>query len=170
MGVEALGDLVPRVDPTAWLHPTATVIGDVEIGPGCSLWPGAVVRGDFGSVRIGAQTNVQDNAVIHADPGGTVIGDRCTIAHRAFVEGAVIEDGILVGIAAIVLPGSRLRTGSAVAAGAVVTGIEVPPGTRAQGIPARILPDGRLAGAYAEHGAREYVAMAARYAREHRPA
>lgn len=149
--IEALGDRVPRIAPTAWVHPAATVIGDVEIGPDSSVWPGAVLRGDFGSIRIGARTSVQDNAVIHSGPSAlTVVGDDCIVAHLAFIEMALIEDVCLVGVGAHVLPGAVLRAGSVAASGAVLAGrLEVPGGHRAQGVPARVVPSA--------HPDRDYV-------------
>src|SRR4051812_10817182 len=118
MTVSALGDLVPKIDPTAWVHPTATVVSDVEIGPESSVWPGAVLRGDFGAIRVGARTSIQDNAVLHAAPNApTVVGDECVIAHLAFIETAVVEDLCLVGVGAVVLPGAHRRRGAVAAAG-----------------------------------------------------
>jgi carbonic anhydrase/acetyltransferase-like protein (isoleucine patch superfamily) len=136
MTVSALGDLVPRIDPTAWVHPAATVVGDVEIGPESSIWPGAVLRGDFGAIRVGARTSIQDNAVLHAAPSApTVVGDECVIAHLAFIETAVVEDRCLVGVAAVVLPGACLRPGAVAAAGAVLAarGPDRPPRDRRPG-------------------------------------
>ena len=87
--VSALGERVPKIAPTAWVHPAATIVGDVEIGAGASIWPGAVLRGDFGAIRIGAGTSIQDNAVLHAAPDGpTMVGSDCVIAHLAFIEAA----------------------------------------------------------------------------------
>src|SRR5262249_36121150 len=90
----------PRLDPTAFLVRTASVIGDVVIGPESSIWFGAVVRGDIHPIRIGARTNVQDNAVLHVVGGkhGTMLGDGVTIGHNAIVHGCTIEDGALVGM------------------------------------------------------------------------
>jgi carbonic anhydrase/acetyltransferase-like protein (isoleucine patch superfamily) len=140
MALEPFDGAVPRVHPTAFVHPAATVIGNVEIGAHSSVWPGAVLRGDYGTIRIGERTNLQDNVVVHVTTSGdTVIGDRCVIGHLAFLEEATVEDGCLVGVGAKVLNGAHLRTGSVAAAGAVVLGsLEVPAGCRAQGVPARV--------------------------------
>ena len=166
MAIEALGDLVPRIDPTAWVHPTATIIGDVEIGAGASIWPGAVLRGDFGAIRVGARTSIQDNAVLHAAPvAPTLVGSDCVIAHLAFIETATVEDACMVAVAAQMLPGSVLRRGAVAAAGAVLAaGLEVPTGYRAQGVPARIVASEHPDAAYIADGATEYAAMATRYA------
>ena len=166
MAVEPLGDLVPRIDPTAWVHPAATIVGDVEIGAGSTIWPGAVLRGDFGAIRVGERTSIQDNAVLHAAPGTpTVVGSDCVVAHLAFIETAVVEDACLVAVGAKLLPGSVLRHGAVAAAGAVLAaGLEVPSGCRAQGVPARIVPNERPDAAYIAEGAASYAAMGERYA------
>ncbi len=165
MTISALGDLTPRIAATAWVHPDATIIGDVEIGEGSSIWPGAVLRGDFGTIRIGERTSIQDNAVLHAAPNTpTLVGDDCIIAHLAFIETAVVEDACMVAIAARMLPGSTLRRGSVAAAGAVLAaGLEVPSGHRAQGVPARIVPADHPSAAYITDGAANYAAMIANY-------
>jgi carbonic anhydrase/acetyltransferase-like protein (isoleucine patch superfamily) len=166
--ISALGDRVPSIDPTAWVHPDATIIGDVVIGPGSSIWPGAVLRGDFGSIRIGARTSVQDNAVIHSGPPVlTTVGSNCIVAHLAFIEMATVEDDCMVAVAAQMLPGAILRRGTVAAAGAVLArGLEVPTGYRAQGVPAEIVPSEHPDAAYIASGAAEYAAMAIRYAEE----
>jgi carbonic anhydrase/acetyltransferase-like protein (isoleucine patch superfamily) len=163
--ISALGDRVPSIDPTAWVHPDANVIGDVEIGPGSSIWPGAVLRGDFGAIRVGARTSIQDNAVLHASPETpTVVGDECVIAHLAFIETAVVGDLCLVGVAAVVLPGARLHRGAVAAAGAVLANrLEVPGGSRAVGVPARIEPSPHPDVDYIARGAASYEQMAATY-------
>lgn len=168
--IQRLGDAVPRISPDAWVHERAVVVGDVAIGPGSSIWPGAVLRGDYGPIRIGARTSVQDNAVIHADGEGTVIGDDCIVGHLAFVENAVVGDTCLIGVGAKLLPGTRLHPGSVVAAGAVVLAAEVPTGHRAQGVPARVVATARPGLEYVREGARRYVEMARRHRAEARDA
>lgn len=166
MAIEALGDLVPRIDPTAWVHPAATIVGDVEIGAESTIWPGAVLRGDFGAIRIGARTSIQDNVVLHAGPTApTLVGADCIVAHLAFIETATVEDACMVAVGAQLLPGSTLRRGSVAAAGAVLAaGLEVPTGHRAQGVPARVVPSDNPDAAYIADGVASYAAMAARYA------
>ncbi len=117
----------PRLDPSAFVVNSATVIGDVVIGPESSIWFGAVVRGDIHPIRIGARSNVQDNATLHVVGGkfGTTLGDGVTVGHNAVVHGCTIEDGVLVGMGAIVLDGAVVGAESLIAAGALV-----PPGTR----------------------------------------
>ena len=162
--IVTLGGVTPRIAPTAFVHERATIIGDVEIGEDASVWPGAVIRGDFGWIRIGARTSIQDNAVIHTSPQrGTVIGRDCIVAHLAFVEAAEIEDACMVAVGAVVNR-ARMRWGSVAAAGAVLVGdIEVPAGHRAQGVPARIVPISNPTGESILGSSGEYVAMARRY-------
>lgn len=132
---------IPQIAPTAWVHPAATVVGDVTLGADVSVWPGAVLRGDRDAIRVGAETNVQDGAVLHCDPGlPCVIGKRVTIGHRAVVHGAVVEDGALIGIGAVVLNGAVIGEGALVAAGAVVgEGKVIPPHSLVVGVPAKVL-------------------------------
>jgi carbonic anhydrase/acetyltransferase-like protein (isoleucine patch superfamily) len=164
--IHALGSRVPRIDPTAWVHPDATVIGDVELGPESSVWPGAVLRGDFGAIRIGARTSVQDNAVIHSGPAAlTAVGDDCIVAHLAFIEMAIVEHVCLVGVGAHVLPGAYMHEGSVAASGAVLARrLEVPSGHRAQGVPATVARADHPDRAYVLRGAENYVLMMRRYA------
>jgi carbonic anhydrase/acetyltransferase-like protein (isoleucine patch superfamily) len=163
--ISALGDHIPRIAPTAWVHPDATIIGDVEIGEGSSIWPGAVLRGDFGAIRVGERTSIQDNAVLHAAPyAPTTVGDNCIVAHLAFIETATVEDSCMVAVAAQMLPGSILRRGTTAAAGAVLArGLEVPSGYRAQGVPAELVRSDSPGADYIATGAVEYAAIVGRY-------
>ena len=87
MAIYALGDRVPTIDPSAFVHPDAVIIGDVRIGAESTIWPGAVLRGDDGYIQIGARTSIQDNTVIHTTPQQpTVVGDDCVIGHIAHLE------------------------------------------------------------------------------------
>ncbi|HLX87056.1 MAG TPA: gamma carbonic anhydrase family protein [Acidimicrobiales bacterium] len=142
MAVYALGRSAPTIDPSAFVHPDATVIGDVTLGPESTVWPGAVLRGDHGTITIGARTSIQDGSVIHAGPGfPTVVGDGCVIGHIVHVEGALVEDDCLIGSGAVVLHHVRVGRGAIVGAGAVLpNGAEVPPGALAVGIPATVKP------------------------------
>jgi carbonic anhydrase/acetyltransferase-like protein (isoleucine patch superfamily) len=142
MAVYALGAAVPTIDPSAFVHPDAVVIGAVEIGPESSVWPGAVLRGDGGTIRIGARTSVQDNAVLHTTPSWpTTVGDGCVLGHLVHLEGCTIQDDVLIGNAAMVLHRSIIHRGAIVAANSVVLDdIEVPPGALAAGSPAQIKP------------------------------
>jgi carbonic anhydrase/acetyltransferase-like protein (isoleucine patch superfamily) len=116
-----------------------------------------VLRGDLGPIRVGARTSIQDNAVMHCGPTGVRVGDDCVVGHLAHLESATVEDVCMVGIAALVLHEATLRTGSVVAAGAVlVGGLEVPSGMRAQGVPARII-EGTHDREWILHGASVYA-------------
>jgi carbonic anhydrase/acetyltransferase-like protein (isoleucine patch superfamily) len=164
MAIYQLGDLVPAVDPEAYVHPDAVVIGDVTIGPESTVWPSAVLRGDYGTITIGARTSVQDGTVIHAGPGfPTVVGDGCVIGHLAHLEGCVIEDETLVGSGSVVLHHALVRSGATVGANAVVpNGMEVPAGALALGVPATLRP-GRSNPVIIELAAAEYVANGRRF-------
>ena len=129
------------IDPGAFVHPLAVVLGDVTLGARVSVWPTAVVRADSDAIVVGAGSNVQDGAVLHTDPGLPMrIGARVAIGHRAIVHGATVEDDVLIGMGAILLNGSRIGRGSLVAAGAVVReGMQVPPNSLVVGVPGRIV-------------------------------
>ena len=143
MAVYALGGSVPDIHPDAYVHPEATVIGAVRIGAGSTIWPQAVLRGDYGTITVGARTSIQDGAVVHCTADhSTHIGDDCVIGHLAHLEGCTVEDASLVGTGSIVLHRVVVRTGALVGAGAVVPAdTEVPSGAMALGVPARIRPD-----------------------------
>ena len=172
-----LGDSVPRIHSSVFIAPGALVAGDVTIGEGSSVWPGCVLRGDYGSIVVGKRTNIQDGSILHATPElSTVLGDDVVIGHGARLEGCVIEDGALVGMGAILLHHVRIGRGALVAAGAVVSPRTlVPPGAMAVGIPARVKePDGdevrqqRLVANLSN--AAQYAENARRWMREAAPA
>src|SRR3954464_2789447 len=165
MAVYALGDRLPKIDSSAFVHPDAVIIGSVTIGPESTVWPHAVLRGDYGEIVVGAQTSVQDGTVVHAtEEHPTRIGDRCVIGHLVHLEGCTIEDDSLVGSTAVVLHRAVVRSGALVGAGAVArrgalvaaravfpNDTEVPSGTMALGIPAKIRPVCGLAGSVAKN-------------------
>ena len=167
MTLYALGEIVPRIDPEAFVHPECTIIGNVVIGPGVTIWPQAVLRGDQSRIVVGARTSVQDGAVLHCTRElETVVGADCTIGHLAHLEGCVVEDGALVGTGSIVLHRAIVRSGALVGAGAVVPNdMEVPSGAMALGIPAR-LREGAVRPDQITHPAQEYVRNWARYRAE----
>jgi len=131
---------MPTIHPTAFVHPTAVVLGDVTLGARVSVWPTAVIRGDSDSITIGDDSNVQDGTIVHVDGGlPCVIGKRVGIGHRAIVHGATIEDDVLIAMGAILLNGVHVGTGSIVGAGAVVReGMKIPPNSLVLGVPGRI--------------------------------
>lgn len=143
MPIYALGDRVPDIHDTAFVHPDATVIGRVRLGPHSSVWPQAVIRGDYGSITIGESSNVQDGAVLHATSElDTVVGDWVVIGHLAHLEGCTVEDQALIGVGSAVLHQARVGVGATVGGGAVITNkMEVPPGALAVGVPATIKLD-----------------------------
>jgi len=156
----------PQVHPTAFLAPTATLIGDVVVEEGASVWFGAVLRADFDRIVVGPGSCVQDNAVIHTAEGlPTLIGPSVTVAHLAYLEGCTVEEGALIGVGALVLQRARIGPRAVVAAGSVVLeGMAVPPETLVAGVPAR--PKKTLSGSsatWAEIAAREYQALSRRY-------
>lgn len=144
--MEARGPLVaplrghaPSIPPSAFVAPTAIVVGDVVLGEQTSIWYGTVVRGDVGPIRVGARTNIQDLCMLHVTTGlpGLTIGDEVTVGHRAILHGAVVRDRCLIGMGAILLDGCEIGEESLVAAGSVVReGTIVPPGSLVAGTPA----------------------------------
>lgn len=164
MSVYALGDAVPEIDPEAFVHPAATVIGQVRLGPGASVWPGAVLRGDYGRIEVGARTSIQDGTVIHATAEHpTLVGADCVVGHLVHLEGCTVEDDCLVGSGSVVLHRAVVRSGALVGAGAVVSNdVEVPARAMALGVPARMRLDAVPAGSFTTAVAL-YVANAARY-------
>lgn len=143
MPIYALDDQIPTIDPDAYVHPDAVVIGSVTIGAQSSIWPGAVLRGDDGEIHIGRRTSIQDNAVLHTTSlHPTVVGDDCVIGHLVHLEGCTIESGALVGNASMVLHRSVVHSGAIVAANAAVLyDVDVPTGALAVGTPAVVKPD-----------------------------
>ncbi len=128
----------PNIESAAFVAPGATVIGQVTLSMGCSIWYGAVLRADVAAIQVGAYTNVQDGAILHGDPGQpTVLEDYVTVGHRAVIHSAHVARGSLIGIGAIVLNGVRVGAGSIVGAGALVTK-DVPPRSRVVGLPAKV--------------------------------
>lgn len=128
----------PTIAEDAFIAATATIVGDVTVEAGASVWYGAVLRGDDGPIVIRERANVQDGSVIHTTPGVTTeIGRGATIAHQCMIHGAVVEDEALVGNGCVVLDGARIGAGSMVAAMSLVQpGVQIPPGVLAAGVPA----------------------------------
>jgi carbonic anhydrase/acetyltransferase-like protein (isoleucine patch superfamily) len=165
VAIYALGDQVPDIDAAAFVHPEAVVIGSVRIGAEATVWPGAVLRGDYGAITVGERTSVQDGCVIHATHElDTVVGADCVVGHLAHLEGCTVEDRCLIGSGSVVLHRALVRSGALVGAGAVVSpGTQVPSGAMALGVPARIREGAVAAGAFEDSAAR-YVDNGKRYA------
>ena len=134
--------ITPRIHPSAFIAPTAVLIGDVEIGAESSVWFGAVLRGDHPDhgIRVGARTSIQDNCVLHVSArGATIVGDEVTVGHGAVFESCEIRRGALIGMNAVLLHGSIIGEEALVAALSVVpSGMSVPPRTLVAGAPAQI--------------------------------
>ena len=130
----------PVVDPTAYVAAEATLIGHVELGPGCSAWPGAVIRADNEPIRLTENTNVQEGAVLHADPGFPLtLGRGVTVGHQAMLHGCTVGDGSLIGIQAVVLNGAVIGKECLVGAGALITeGKVFPDRSLIIGVPAKV--------------------------------
>jgi carbonic anhydrase/acetyltransferase-like protein (isoleucine patch superfamily) len=167
VSIYALGDLVPEIHADAFVHPDATVIGAVTIGAAATVWPAAVLRGDFGRIAIGARTSIQDGTVIHTtEEWPTVIGSDCVVGHNAHLEGCRIGDQCLIGSGSIVLNRASVEAGAGVGAQALVSeGFTVPTGQIALGIPARPRPAPDLQVWVAE-AVELYVAAGKRYRAE----
>ncbi|MEB3309864.1 MAG: gamma carbonic anhydrase family protein [Snowella sp.] len=132
---------LPDCSQAAFIAPTASVMGQVAIAEGVSIWYSAVVRGDVEKIEIGAYSNIQDGAILHGDPGEiTVLEDYVTVGHRAVIHSAHIEKGCLIGIGAIILNGVRIGEGSIIGAGSVVTK-DVPPRSLVMGVPGKKVRD-----------------------------
>jgi len=139
--VYAIDGVVPVVDPTAFVHPTAVLIGDVIIGPRCYIGPLASLRGDFGAIRIGAGANVQDCCVMHAFPGqDAVVEEDGHVGHGAILHGCVVGKNALVGMNSVVMDGAVIGENSIVAAQSFVrAGAILPARSLIGGIPAKVM-------------------------------
>jgi carbonic anhydrase/acetyltransferase-like protein (isoleucine patch superfamily) len=164
MPIYQLGDLVPVIHPDAYVHPEAVIIGDVTVGSESTVWPGAVLRGDYGTIVVGARSSVQDGTVIHAGPGfPTIVGEGCVIGHLAHLEGCTMEDESLVGSGSVVLHHAVVGTGATVGANAVIPNrMQVPAGSLAIGVPAQIR-EGKSNLRMIQMSAQEYVDNGHRY-------
>ncbi len=127
----------PKLGNNVFVAPTASVIGDVEIEDGASIWYGAVLRGDLAYIKIGKNTNIQDNCTIHTDTDKpAIIGDNVTVGHNAVVHGCTVENNCLIGMNAVILNDAVIKTGSVIAAGSVVReGDKIGPGILLSGFP-----------------------------------
>jgi carbonic anhydrase/acetyltransferase-like protein (isoleucine patch superfamily) len=143
MTIYALGDIVPDIHPDAYVHPDAVVIGNVSIGSGSTVWPCAVLRGDYGAITVGERTSIQDGCVIHATKDApTRIGSGCVIGHNVHLEGCTIHDHVLVGSGAIAMHEVVVESRAVVAAGAVLLDrTHVPSLAMALGVPATVRLD-----------------------------
>jgi carbonic anhydrase/acetyltransferase-like protein (isoleucine patch superfamily) len=163
----SFGGHTPRIGRDVFLAPNATLIGDVEIADGASVWFGAVLRGDIGPIRVGPRTNVQDLACLHLTEGVSevILGADVTVGHGAILHGCVIGDRCLVGMGSVVLDNARVGESSVIAAGSVVTArMVVPPRSLVRGTPARVVREAtEEEAALGINGARHYMETAHRF-------
>jgi carbonic anhydrase/acetyltransferase-like protein (isoleucine patch superfamily) len=156
----------PVIAPSAFIAPTAVVLGDVVLGEESSIWYTAVLRGDSAQIRIGNQTNLQDGAIIHVDEGvPCTVGSRVGVGHRAILHGCTVEDDCLIGMGSILLNGVVVGRGSLIAAGTLLPeGATVAPGSLVMGIPGKVVRpvDAALTQRITETW-RNYVALAKRH-------
>ncbi len=167
MPLYALGDREPRIHQSAYVHPDAVVIGDVVVEEEASVWPGAVLRGDYGHIRVGARTSVQDGTVVHTTADWpTLIGQDCVVGHHVHVEGCVVEDRCLIGSGSVVLNRARVCSRSIVGAAALVPeDFIVPNDSMALGVPARLrpIPDTAKFGTWIDTAVKLYIDNARDY-------
>lgn len=157
-----LGDAEPSIDPTAWIAPTAAIIGDVRIGAESGIWFHCVLRGDANLIQIGKRTNIQDGTIVHVDPGefSTVIGDDVTIGHACIIHGCQLHDKAFVGMGATVMNGAVIESGGILGAGALLTaGKRIAAGELWTGAPAK------LKRALTEEERQEFISTAPHYVR-----
>jgi carbonic anhydrase/acetyltransferase-like protein (isoleucine patch superfamily) len=167
MSIYALGDLVPDIDPDAYVHPDATVIGAVTIAAGATVWPGAVLRADYGLISVGPRTSIQDGTVAHTtEQWPTRIGADCVVGHNAHLEGCLVGDRCLIGSGSVVLNRAVVESGAGVGAAALVPeDAVVPSGSIALGVPARYRPAPDL-DSWITYAVKTYVENGRRYRRE----
>lgn len=130
----------PQCDPQSWVAPTASLIGQVRLGARAGIWYSATLRAEAELIDIGAGSNIQDGVTVHVDPGFPArLGAGVSVGHNAVLHGCTIEDGVLIGMGAIVLNGAVIGAGSLIAAGAVIPqGMAVPAGSLVAGVPGRV--------------------------------
>ena len=135
--IRSFNGKTPQIHPTAFISETAYIVGEVTIGENSSVWPGAVIRGDFGSISIGKNTAIEDNCVVHS--WDCIIGDNVLVGHNAVIHCKSIGDGCMVGINAVLLQGAEVGEKCFVAAGALVTpNTKIPPRSLVMGSPAKV--------------------------------
>lgn len=169
MAIFRLAGCIPQVHPTAWIAPTATVIGDVRLAAGASVWWNAVVRGDNDTIAIGENTNIQDGSVLHTDMGVPLtLGRDITVGHMVMLHGCTVGDGSLVGIGSIVLNRAVIGRHCLIGANSVIPeGKVIPERSLVMGSPGKVvreLTDEEIARLL--HGAAHYVDNARRYRKE----
>lgn len=156
----------PRVGKTSYIHESAVIIGDVQIGETCFIGAGAVLRGDWGTIVVGEGSNIQENAVVHAGPDSTTsLGSNSHVGHGAILHGCTLDEHVMVGMGAIVNDASHIGANSVIASGALVAPrTNVPPGKLVVGVPARVVRDaGEQMEMFTWMGTRLYQTLPERY-------
>ncbi len=157
----------PKVDPTAYVHPTAVLIGAVEIGPGSSVWPNTTLRGDDGPIVIGSQTSIQDGTVVHMtrEQSQVSIGDRVTVGHGVILHGCTVHAQCIIGMGATLLDNAVIEAGCIIGAGTLIpAGKRIAAGHVVVGNPFRILRQVRDSDReFIEFSWREYADRTAEY-------
>lgn len=167
MAIYAFEDRQPVIAPSAYVSPTALVIGNVIIGERCYVGHGAILRGDYGSIEVGDESAVEEGVIVHARPSDwTHIGRRVTVGHGAMIHNATIDDGAVIGMRAVVSDYSHVGAGAIIGEMALVRRRQtIPPHKTAVGVPARVVGDVAPRHRDMSHWAKDiYVALAARYA------
>jgi carbonic anhydrase/acetyltransferase-like protein (isoleucine patch superfamily) len=165
--IRPFNDKIPQIASDVFIAENATIIGDVEIGPGASIWYGAVLRGDVGAIKIGARSNIQDLACVHmtTDLSNAIVGEDVVVGHGAIIHGAIIGNRVLVGMGSILLDNAEIGDECIVGAGAFVPArFKAPPRSLILGSPAKVirpLKEGEFGMGLA--GAEDYQALARRY-------
>lgn len=152
-------EFYPKIDPSAWIAPSADLIGNIEIGEDSSIWFGCVIRSDINEVKIGKNTNIQDLSCIHTDTNSkTIIGNNVTVGHKVMLHGCIIEDNCLIGMSATILDNAIIGEGSIVGANSLVTAGKVfPPRSMIMGSPAKVVKQ------LSQEDVDKLIAHAARY-------
>ena len=143
MPIYALGDAVPEIDPSAWIAPSAVLIGKVRIEAGATVWFGAVIRGDNELITVGRGSNIQENCVMHTDPGyPLVVGPEVTVGHLAMLHGCTIGEGSLVGIGATILNGAVIGARCLIGAHALIPeNRAIPDASLVMGAPGKVVKE-----------------------------
>lgn len=165
--IRMLDGKTPKIADDVFVAENATIIGDVEIGPGSSIWYGAVLRGDVGAIRVGARSNIQDLACVHVttDVSDAIIGEDVVVGHGAIIHGATIGNRVLIGMGSILLDNAEIGAECIVGAGAFVPArLKVPPRSLVLGSPAKVirpLKEGEID--MIRQGAKDYQELAMQY-------
>lgn len=163
--IRSFGDKTPQIAESAFISETAYIVGDVEIGENSSVWPGAVIRADFGPMKIGKSTHIEDNAVLHSGFAPTVIGDNVIIGHCAMVHAQKIGNNVMIGANATILHDVEIGDLCIIAGGAVVTErMNIPSSSFVAGVPAEV--KGKVSPkqlAWVEKGPSAYTELAQKY-------